>query len=108
MRCSSFRMRSDKDSSVSSSFIGTTACKTIGPASRFSSTKWTVQPANFTPYSRAWPSDSKRGDEVGGEQAHVSGEADEIGFGFLEGGDDLTVVGFAFETRAGDDARGEA
>jgi len=32
-----------------SSSTGTTDCSTIGPASRFSSTKCTVHPANFTP-----------------------------------------------------------
>jgi len=37
------------------------------------------------------------GDEIGGEKAHVAGEADEIDFVFVEDGDDLAVVGFALE-----------
>jgi hypothetical protein len=50
----------------------------------------------------------ERGDEVGREQAHVSGEADEIDFGFVERGDDLAVEGFALEAFGGDDAGGQA
>ena len=40
-------------SSLSSSLIGTTPCKIIGPVSIPSSTKCTVQPVNLDPYSRA-------------------------------------------------------
>ena len=48
------------------------------------------------------------GDEIGREQAHVAGEADEIDLGFLQSGDDLAVVGFALEAFGGDNAGGEA
>src|ERR1700733_14457687 len=54
MRCSSRKMRSESVSGVSLSSIGTQACNTIAPASRFSSTKCTVQPENLAPCSRAW------------------------------------------------------
>ena len=83
------------------SSIGTTACSTIGPASRFSSTKCTVHPENFAPCSSAWRCDSspgndgqqrrvniqnairKRRDEIGRKQPHVSGEANQIHFSSL-------------------------
>jgi hypothetical protein len=48
------------------------------------------------------------GYEIGGEEAHVSGQADEINFRLVEGGYDLAVVGFAFEAFGRDYARGEA
>src|SRR5689334_5210700 len=51
--CSCSRIRADRVSAVSSSRIGTTRCAMIGPPSRVSSTKWTVQPANLTPCSSA-------------------------------------------------------
>src|SRR5207245_985253 len=53
-RCSSTRMRADKDSSVSSGCTGTLACRIIGPVSTPSSTKCTVAPATLTPCSSAW------------------------------------------------------
>src|SRR3989454_2866942 len=53
-RCSSTRMRADKDSSVSSGCTGTLDCKTTGPVSTPSSTTCTVAPASLTPYSSAW------------------------------------------------------
>ena len=56
-------MREESVASVSSSRTGTVACITIGPASRFSSTKCTVHPANFTPYSSACRCDSSPGNE---------------------------------------------
>src|ERR1700727_337689 len=50
----------------------------------------------------------KRRYEVRGEQAHVSGETNQIYLAFLKSRDDLAVVSFAFETLGGDDARGQA
>src|SRR5262249_41722669 len=47
--CSSFRILSDTVSALSPPNTGTTACAMIGPPSSVSSTKWTVQPLNFTP-----------------------------------------------------------
>ena len=44
-----FNVKNGHETMLSSSLTGTAACKMIGPASRFSSTKWTVQPANLTP-----------------------------------------------------------
>src|SRR5260370_28753721 len=43
----------------------------------------------------------KFGDKKGREQAHVSGEADEINMEFVEDGRDLAVVGFALEAFRG-------
>src|SRR5277367_4945654 len=71
MRCSSRRIFSESDASVSWSSTGTAACRRMGPASRFSSTKCTVQPANLAPYSRVC---------------------------FFEDFHYLAVVGFAFQT----------
>ena len=92
------------------------ACITIGPASRFSSTKWTVHPENFAPCSMAWRCDSrpgnagssdgwmfkiairKRGDEMRREQPHVAREADKVYVGFLQRRDDQLVVRFPLES----------
>jgi hypothetical protein len=49
----------------------------------------------------------KGGYEIGREQAHVAGEADEIDFVFVEDGGDLAVVGFAFEAFGRDGAGGD-
>lgn len=38
------------------------------------------------------------GYKIGGEEAHVAGEADQINFVFLENGYDLPIVSFALET----------
>ena len=46
--------------------------------------------------------------EIGGEQAHVSGETDQIDSAFVKGGDDLAVIGFALESFGRDDASREA
>src|SRR5215204_4888436 len=46
-------MRAARASGVSSSKTGTTRCVTMGPPSRVSSTKWTVQPETRTPCSTA-------------------------------------------------------
>ena len=67
---------------------GTASCRTMGPVSRPSSTRWTVAPLTFTPCSKAWRWASRPGkagssdgctfttrpakarDEPGGEQTH--------------------------------------
>ena len=46
-------------------------------------------------------------DEKRGEEAHVAGEADEIDLVLVEDGDDLAVVGFAFEAFAWDGDSGD-
>src|SRR5437763_885456 len=46
-------MRAERECASSSLNTGTVFCKTMGPWSRCSSTKWTVQPETFTPYSAA-------------------------------------------------------
>src|SRR5689334_3837850 len=53
-RCSSCKMRAVSVSSVSPSNTGTTRWAMMGPVSVPVSTKCTVQPATFTPYSSAW------------------------------------------------------
>src|SRR5260370_86715 len=47
-------------------------------------------------------------DEEGRQQAHVSGEADEIDFVFVKNGGDLAVVDFALEAFRKDHAIGNA
>src|SRR5260370_5655112 len=47
-------------------------------------------------------------DEEGRQQAHVSGEADEIDFVFVKNGGDLAVVDFALEAFRRDHAIGNA
>ena len=46
--------------------------------------------------------------EVWGEQTHVAGETDEIDIFFLQRGDDLAVIGFAFEALGWNDASVDA
>src|ERR1700730_1022933 len=48
------------------------------------------------------------GDEIWREKAHVTGEADEIDFVFVEDGEVLAIVGFALEAFGGDGAGGDA
>lgn len=50
----------------------------------------------------------KGGDKVGGKQAHVTGEADEVDAGFVEDGGDLAIVGFALEALGRQDFCGDA
>ena len=50
----------------------------------------------------------KRLHEIGREQAHVSGEADQIDFMFAQGGDDLAVVSFALEAAGRQDQSGDS
>lgn len=46
-------------------------------------------------------------DEIGREQAHESGQAHQIDACFLQRGNDLAIIGFAFEPLGWDDARGD-
>src|SRR6185437_10055915 len=46
--------------------------------------------------------------EIGREQTHIASEADEIDSFLLQGGDDLAVIGFAFEAPRWNDASVDA
>ena len=82
----------------------------MGPQSRFSSTKWTVHPATFTPYATAcrWAwRPVKLGRRAGwiltiflreclhdcrAEDAHITGKHEEVGLLLLHGGKECMLV----------------
>ena len=80
---------------------GIASCSTIGPWSTSSSTRWTVTPVTFTPHARASATEVvpgkgreqrgmhvqdppvERADEPGAEDAHETGERDDVDRGDL-------------------------
>ena len=98
----------------------------IGPASRFSSTKCTVQPVNFDAVFERLPlrfkprerrqqrrmniqdASGKRRHKIRRKQPHVSREAHEIDFLFFQRRDNELVVRLALESLRRDHARFEA
>ena len=98
---------------------GTAACRTIGPASRSSSTKWTVQPVIFTPCSSAWCCASRPGKagssegwmfrmrcgnsrmKRGAQQAHEAGQAHQVDVMLAQFRDQHAVVDFAIQALGG-------
>ena len=49
----------------------------------------------------------ERRDKIGRQEAHITGQADQIDFVLVQHGDDLTIIGFAFQSFRWNRARGD-